>query len=300
LLYQGFAAINPLTYLIFFSIISILYWFLAGRKVKSLGFRVAMLGLISTACMIILVQTIDPSNMLYYIFANGIGVSFMIFSGWYSIKTITKKNNQLKNLVDNVIKDSSAMSVNVANVATELAASASEVNATAEEISATTQQVSFESQDMLASTGNVQEVMQIIKNISDQTNLLALNASIEAGRAGEYGRGFAVVADEVRKLAEESKNAVMGTGLKIDTIVKKIQSTSAAMEGISSASEEQTASMEEITFTANKLSILADDLKKKLKYNKEDRPQSSKVSSSKQKEKGKKLSKIMGSLKKKK
>ena len=39
------------------------------------------------------------------------------------------------------------------------------------------------------------------------------------------------------------------------------------MEEISSATEEQTASMEEITATANRLSILAENLKKKLNIN---------------------------------
>jgi len=272
MLYQGIAEVNPLLYGIFFAILIVIYWFITGRKIKSLEFRVVILGLFSTFSMVILVivwSSSDQSNIIISIGAVVFGVSLMLFSGWYTSKTIKGKTNQLNNLVDNVIKASSDMSVNVANIATELAASASEVNISAEEISATTQNIAFESQEMMASTGNIQDVMQIIKNISDQTNLLALNASIEAGRVGEYGRGFAVVADEVRKLAEESKNAVMGTGGKIDIIVKKIQNMSSALEGISSASEEQTASMEEITSTANKLSNLAEDLKEKLEINKD-------------------------------
>ncbi|MFX1503505.1 MAG: hypothetical protein ACFFDH_21255, partial [Promethearchaeota archaeon] len=72
-------------------------------------------------------------------------------------------------------------------------------------------------------------------------------------------------ADEVRKLAEESKRAVSNTGSKITDIIKSIQLSFNSMEGISSAAEQQSASMEEITATANKLGTLAEWLKDSLK-----------------------------------
>ncbi|MDF2486665.1 MAG: methyl-accepting transducer [Herbinix sp.] len=54
----------------------------------------------------------------------------------------------------------------------------------------------------------IDEMFDIIRQISDQTNLLALNASIEAARAGAGGKGFAVVADEIRKLADNTNKSL--------------------------------------------------------------------------------------------
>lgn len=73
--------------------------------------------------------------------------------------------------------------------------------------------------------GKIDEMLNIIRDISRQTNILSLNAAIEAARAGQYGKGFAVVADEVRKLAVKSNDSAEQISLLVSTINDSIGGT---------------------------------------------------------------------------
>ncbi|MDB5525988.1 MAG: mcpR [Rhizobium sp.] len=125
-----------------------------------------------------------------------------------------------------------------------------------------------------SSSAEIGQIINLIDNIAFQTNLLALNAGVEAARAGEAGKGFAVVAQEVRDLASRSAKAaseikslvsassvqvasgvslVNRTGEVISEIDEQVQSVSALIGDIVSASIGQAAAIGEISASVNSL-----------------------------------------------
>ncbi|GLR07529.1 methyl-accepting chemotaxis protein [Mixta theicola] len=130
---------------------------------------------------------------------------------------------------------------------------------------------------IIESSRQIGDINSVIDSIANQTNILALNAAVEAARAGEQGRGFAVVAGEVRNLAKRSADAakeirtlintcvadmhtgsqeVEQAGTAMQHIIQSVSQVTDIMAEIASASDEQSAGINQIAQAVNELDLV--------------------------------------------
>jgi len=130
------------------------------------------------------------------------------------------------------------------------------------------------------SSAEMNNIIEIINDISDKINLLSLNASIEAARAGEAGKGFAVVANEVSKLADMTANSIKDISSlvqrnvnEIDTAMLEVDETVGAIKIIADMID----SINNQVHAINKQMAIQDDIKENVKQSSDKMKEKSEV-----------------------
>lgn len=128
--------------------------------------------------------------------------------------SITASQTALTEMIEGAARaaaDAGAVSAIMENLEGE----AGRIGAAIEDVIKGSDAAHISNERILAVTANLQSrvnqvdnVIEVIRNLAERTKLLSINASIIASEAGEHGRAFAVVAHEVKDLAQSTAGAI--------------------------------------------------------------------------------------------
>ena len=171
-----------------------------------------------------LVEHLRDSSQVVHSSIQEISVSTQITAE--SVQEQTQMTSQIKDAIEETAQNARIM-VEAAEASARMAEESmdmmNQMRAGAETIGETNTQVAKSMSQLQDKAKEVEQITEVIFEISSQTNLLALNASIESARAGEAGRGFAVVADQVSLLASQSAEAATESTALIEESVRAVE-----------------------------------------------------------------------------
>ncbi|MFW9990414.1 MAG: hypothetical protein ACFFC3_17370 [Candidatus Odinarchaeota archaeon] len=125
-----------------------------GLNRESLAFKVITINILSIIVLVIFVIiALDPfdGEIIIIICLIPHAVLLVFYSFFYVIKVIRRQENTIRDLLNS----SSEISIIVANIASEMAASVSEVNAISEEITSKTNGIASDSQEVVDSSNKI-------------------------------------------------------------------------------------------------------------------------------------------------